>query len=226
MIYLHTVLTILVIGFAGAMNVVRAAKPFQNPDANSAKQEKKVNDKQAEKEQKEKEKQEAKNAKEKARAEAKALADRIPITSEYDRFQNISSLSFLWRTVDIGKYGFFELYWGSSYIYSGTVVNSNGKTVLLLQYNRYNSFSELPNHHLELIVDGERIDLGEFQVTGKEAIAAHSIRVTVASLIPFETLVKLGNAKLIEARFGGVEFTLKDKIISAMHDLTDRVPRS
>jgi hypothetical protein len=69
------------------------------------------------------------------------------------------------------------------------------------------------------------MDLGEFAVTNKEAIAARSIRVTVASLIPYETLVKLGNAKFVEGRIGGVEFSLKNTIVVAMHDLADRVPR-
>lgn len=186
--------------------------------------EQKLKDKQAEKERKEKEKQDAKIAKERAKAEAKAIRDRIPILSEYDRFQNISSLYFLWRTVDIGSYGYFELYFGTSYIFSGTELSPGGKTVLVLQYNRYGSFSELPNHHLELIVDGERLDLGEFPVTNKEAIASRSIRVTVATLITYETLVRLGNAKVVEGRFGGVEFALKERIIVALHDLAERVP--
>lgn len=59
---------------------------------------------------------------------------------------------FLWRTVDIGSYGYFELFFGASYVYSGAQIGPGGETVLWVQYNRYGSLSELPNHHLELIV--------------------------------------------------------------------------
>ncbi len=221
------ILPVVTLCFAAIFAFAQGINSAQQPGASSKQTEKeqKLKDKQAEKERKEKEKQETKISKERAKAEAKAQRDRVPILSEYDRFQNLSTLYFLWRTVDIGRYGYFELFFGASYVYTGTQMTPGGKTVLLVQYNRYGSLSELPNHHLELIADGERMDLGEFPVTNKEAIAARSIRVTVANLIPFETLVKLGNAKLVEARIGGVEFTLKDTIIVAMHDLTERVPR-
>lgn len=221
------ILRVVTLCLAAIFAFAQGINSAQQPETNTQQSEKeqKLKDKQAEKERKETEKQEAKLAKERAKSEAKALRDRVSILSEYDRFQNIGTLYFLWRTVDIGRYGYFELYFGASYVYSGTQITPGGKTLLLVQYNRYGSFSELPNHHLELIVDGERMDLGEFPVTNKEAIAARSIRVTVANLIPFETLVKLGTAKFVEARFGGLEFTLKDRIIVAMHDLTERVPR-
>lgn len=219
--------SLVIIHLAASLVFAHSIQSGQKTTATSEQTEKeqKLKDKQAEKERKEKEKQDAKIAKERAKAEAKAVRDRVPILSEYDRFQNISSLYFLWRTVDIGSYGYFELYFGASYVFNGTQVSPGGKTVLVLQYNRYGAFSELPNHHLELIVDGERLDLGEFPVTNKEAIASRSIRVTVATLIPYETLVRLGNAKIVEGRIGGVEFALKDRIIVAIRDLAERVPR-
>lgn len=221
------ILPVVTLCLAAIFAFAQGINSAQQPETNTQQTEKeqKLQDKQAEKDRKETEKQEAKIAKERAKAEAKALRDRVPILSEYDRFQNIGTLYFLWRTVDIGRYGYFELFFGASYVYGGTQITPGGKTLLLIQYNRYGSLSELPNHHLELIADGERMDLGEFPVTNKEAIAARSIRVTVASLVPFETLVKLGNAKVVEARIGGVEFMVKDKLLVAMHDLVDRVPR-
>jgi hypothetical protein len=219
--------SLIIIHLAATFVFAYGIQLTQQTEANTKQTEKeqKLKAKQAEKERKEKEKQEAKIAKERAKAEAKALRDRVPILSEYDRFQNIGTLYFLWRTVDIGSYGYFELFFGASYVYSGAEITAGGRTLLLLQYNRYGSFSELPNHHLELIADGERMDLGEFAVTNRETIAARSIRVTVGSVIPYETLVKLGNAKLVEGRIGGVEFVLKDKIVVAIHDLAERVPR-
>jgi hypothetical protein len=211
-----------------AAGVCLAQEPGPTPqtstESKQAEKERKEREKQEEKQRKEKEKQEAKIANQGAKAEARAIRDRIPISSEYDRFQNLSTLYFLWRTVDIGRYGYFELFFGGSYIYSGTQIVPGGRTVLMVQYNRYGSLSELPNHHLELLVDGERLDLGEFAVTNKEAIAAQSVRVTVASLVPFEIISRLGNARLVEGRFGGIEFVLKDRIIVAFRDLADRVP--
>jgi hypothetical protein len=200
--------------------------PESEKNRQQTEKERRATDKQAEKERNEKEKQEAKAAKERAKAEARALANRIPILSEYDRFKDVGSLYFLWRTVDIGAYGYFELFFGATYVHSGTVVNPNGRTILILQYNRYGSLSELPNHNLEVIADGERFDLGAFQVTGKEAIASRSIRVTTANPIPLDTLIKLGNARVVEARFGGVEFRLKDNIITAIQDLVQRIPKN
>ena len=117
----------------------------------------------------------------------------------------------------------FQMGAGFGYHGSGVPHDVNQFQLIFVANGDYD-WSFLDDRTLKLIVDGERLSLGEADRTGKVGhnwLGKLNLRESMIVNVPAEVFLKLGQAKNVEMRLGRKEIKLKDEHLQAFRNLAE-----
>jgi len=137
----------------------------------------------------------------------------------YDRFKD--------RTwVRVGPF-IDRLSISASFTFEGESQSAPVSEITLIFYSYSSDWRFLNNRDLYVIVDGERMDLGEGARSGSVTSRYRSVGVTetLVFAVPFTVFEKFTNAKSVEFKVGPIETSLKDEHLTAFRDLLSLVRR-
>jgi hypothetical protein len=175
--------------------------------------------KQAEKQRKEQEK----IAKEQRKYEEKRP---INVHSEYDRFKDVTVVSLATMLIvgkgdyTVAKDGLSAIYLSGYYGYKGqnwSKPNNVFISFVVLDDVRW-EFGASKNRNLILLVDGERMDLGQMDLQVSTDLYNLS-RMDLSKAIPFLDFTKIANAREVEAQLGAREFLIEPRHLEGMRAL-------
>ncbi len=174
--------------------------------------------KQAERERKEQEKE--------AKRQEKYESTRpIKTTSFYDRFKDLTTVSMKNMLV-IGNnnytpviYGIADFWLTGGFQYQGQTWTKPTQVALAFEaLEAYWEFRNPGNRNLILIVDGTRMDLG--MMASQESVVPYvGNKESLAVVLPYETFLRIANAKSVEAQLGRLEFRLEERHLAGLRNL-------
>jgi hypothetical protein len=142
------------------------------------------------------------------------------IEVKYDRFEDETHVK-LEPTRVLG--GFYEdVKMGASFFYKGQKVSAPDYFYILFVTNTKEwRFLRDSQRELTALADGERLALGTLD---RDSHVRESGRVSeiMVKEIPYETFLKIVNAKKVEMKLGSYEFELKEELLEALRDLASR----
>jgi hypothetical protein len=213
----HLIIFIIILQFLSGYAYAQSAPQQTKEEKKKAEQEQKAQEKQA----KEQQKQQEKQAKESAKKDKDSAAK--PLQSVYDRFTNETVVSFWTSAHPVPKFlqTPIPLYIGAAYSFQGTTVPQNKNILLKLQYE-IESYYPARDSGLILLVDNEPLDFGQLKEGSHSTTTFLKITKTTTVLyaqISDEVVQRLANAKVIEGRFSGIEFTVTPKYMTTLREL-------
>lgn len=149
-----------------------------------------------------------------------ASYDTPEVKVEYDRFKDVTVLSmppfFVVRPRPVGlQFGMMSGYQGSKPV--------TPKNVLWIFFSVSPSEARTyaVSHGVIVLADGERIRLGDttYRPTYNEGFYIEAMLLDV----PYDTLVKIANAKSVEIQIGSTDFAATPKLLETMREFAGRL---
>lgn len=203
----------------------KEAKKKAEADAKEAKKKAEIDAKEAKKKAEEQRKQDEKLRKE---------LGPDPINSTYDRFTDRSVISFYSKMRDELWYDGTALVLGAEYNFTGANLSSSqptGRYFVTLAYVVPRAAYPMASHSFIILVDGERLDFGNLQVSRYNAASSEGILAPGNGLLVYtyaqvtrDVLTRLSSAKVLEARLNTFEFVVKPRYMNTLRDFLTRVP--
>jgi hypothetical protein len=157
---------------------------------------------------------------------AQGLEDKIKgfrnskrFTVNYDKFKDASR-------VDVGPFDvgdsirstrIYSLKMTARFFYTGRDPHGPDQDFALLFRSRSGEWQFLKNHELNMLIDGERVSIGEAEYDGD--IERSGVSEFMGYLIPPDVFKRLASARQVEFKIGRWEVALKDEHLQALRDL-------
>jgi hypothetical protein len=142
------------------------------------------------------------------------------IKVEYDKFKDGTFVSF--EPVTIGAAKDTTLRLGMLTGFKGQVPKKPNDLMLVFASPSFVETNQYKNNRsLILLADGERYVLGEASYEVKYDMPLYL--EVMAVKVPYNTVMKLSEAKKIEMQFGSTEFALNESLIEALRYLAGRI---
>ncbi len=142
------------------------------------------------------------------------------IESKYDRFEDETHVRLESKRV-LG--GFMEdVKMGASFFYKGQKLSTPEYFIILFVSDTKGwRFLDEAQRELVALADGQRISIGTLDRDSKVRSGGWVSEIMVKE-VPYETFLKIVNAKKVEMKLGRYEFELKEEHLEALRDLASR----
>lgn len=154
-------------------------------------------------------------------SKTKTFRNSKKFTVQYDKFRDESRVAVgpfdvadLLRGVRI-----YSLKMTARFIYSGRDVKQPSEDFALLFRSRSDEWKFLKNREMYMLVDGERISIGEAEYDGDVERRGTDVSEFLAFPIPPNVFKRLAYAKQAEFKIGRWAITLKDEHLEAFRNL-------
>lgn len=138
---------------------------------------------------------------------------------EYDKFTDESriavgpfDISDSIKTISI-----YSLRMTARFIFSGKRLTNPAEDFALLFRSRSREWQFLRNHDLYMLIDGERVTVGEAEYDGN--VESGGVSEFMRYLVSPDLVKRIAGAKQVELKIGRWEVTLKDEHKEAFRDL-------
>lgn len=157
-----------------------------------------------------------------ASAFGQAKPEKIDVT--YDRFKDRTTVETDYMRVAGSDWNSNPLEIAARFTYPGKTV-SKPQYVILFFYSATKTWRFKTAPTLIALVDGESLDLGRATLTDQDIHTdtySVSVREYLAAVIPFDTFLKIKNARTVEMQLGTTEFRLNEKVLVTFRELATR----
>lgn len=148
------------------------------------------------------------------------FAHKFVIDTKFDRFRDQTIISFRPPGLNLGG----KLTLTAMFSFSGKEITEPlgaNHLVNLGFASTSDTWKYLRNHYLILLVNGDRLDLGELDHHG--STGKGSVIEVMWAKIPAKTFLKIVNAKKVEGQLFTTEFTLSHDTMEALRDFASRM---
>jgi hypothetical protein len=149
---------------------------------------------------------------------------RARFETSYDKFKDETTVKFKRLPLTGGMRLAMSaemIYLMGAFQFKGQKMSEPATTAYLGFLSESKDWVFLRDQHLIVLVDGERIDLGDAERDSDIRIG--EVKELLVFDVPAETLSKIANGDKVEMQLGSREFKLKDNARAALRDLAERM---
>jgi hypothetical protein len=123
---------------------------------------------------------------------------------------------------EVGGESPYGLYISANSFYAGkTATAPNQIKLVIMRITPEDKIKSAPLRDLIFLVDGEELNLGLMETTSQQTNMDLRLETLEASL-PYDSFVKLANAKIVEGKLGTAKFRLTDSNLNFMRSFASR----